>query len=585
MTNVEQEKNSFIWWITFGLSIMSTLMFVVGIDLLYFNSIFNSPFETLINIKSLEPFADSGRSFDKFNAVLADGGNLITNLQWAWITFSSLMMALSWSCLAKISSLEGTPNLIRKSRDSKYSNGTINKFLKNISSDLENLSTDLTSYHASDSTYAKEVDENLMNQLVSVLSKNHTINGWVVNVQNEINEAIEKLTTLSQKTLYVSQKSESDRLEWTNTLQKIRSTKSSLDKTISAIARTLTDTNSMIKHISIAHKIESHLDAKLSHIYENTKVYESKTDESVSSLIGVQKNVHEAMLDVNDAAELVHALSDKAEEIVSIIDVIDDIAEQTNLLALNASIEAARAGEQGKGFAVVAEEVRKLAVRSSSTTRSITELLFTIQKDGKMASNQLAESSVSTTRANQELTNITDHLKVMHKDSLQLVQDSGKACVNLNELTHSYGLIEKSSHTLLGALRKIEADFNTQSTTYKETTTALSNLAVNNERDGKQSERLYMASEFAKNIIYSTRSSLNSIRDELSANGQSLSETKGRLFKAYMKESTKTTRSRSNKKIAKLVSHSAKMISEVATKSSPRENVVKDEIKITNEAS
>lgn len=113
------------------------------------------------------------------------------------------------------------------------------------------------------------------------------------------------------------------------------------------------------------------------------------------ALDGIVATVQESRSNVGHASTLVNGLSERAEAIVNIIDVIDDIAEQTNLLALNASIEAARAGEQGQGFAVVAEEVRKLAARSSSATRSITELLVTIQEEAERASMQLAQGSKS----------------------------------------------------------------------------------------------------------------------------------------------------------------------------------------------
>jgi len=73
-------------------------------------------------------------------------------------------------------------------------------------------------------------------------------------------------------------------------------------------------------------------------------------------------------------------LSEAAQRIGDVINLISEIAEQTNLLALNATIESARAGEAGKGFAVVASEVKTLAAQTAKATDEIARQITEIQK-------------------------------------------------------------------------------------------------------------------------------------------------------------------------------------------------------------
>ncbi len=87
---------------------------------------------------------------------------------------------------------------------------------------------------------------------------------------------------------------------------------------------------------------------------------------------------------VSQTVEAMHKIAEK-------VYIIDEIAYQTNLLALNAAIEAGRAGEHGRGFAVVASEVRKLAVRSQSAAKEISEMTTVSVKQAELTSQLLEE--------------------------------------------------------------------------------------------------------------------------------------------------------------------------------------------------
>jgi methyl-accepting chemotaxis protein len=130
---------------------------------------------------------------------------------------------------------------------------------------------------------------------------------------------------------------------------------------------------------------------------------------------------------IQSSAEIIDVLGRRADDIGKIIEVIDDLAEQTNLLALNAAIEAARAGEHGLGFAVVAEEVRKLAEKSTQSTKEISELIQGIQKEAREAVENMEKSTTMVQEGlllnkdlSQALGKISDVVSEVYKFSQEI---------------------------------------------------------------------------------------------------------------------------------------------------------------------
>ncbi len=331
------------------------------------------------------------------------------------------------------------------------------------------------------------------------------LRGLVRNVR----DAASQVASASNQVAGASDESAKNGLQTSSAIDEVTSTMHEMSVNVQNMVKS---TQTQASSVSETSASIDQMVASIQRVADTAKVLldiSNRSREEVHSGIGTMEKATDGLNRINttihSSGEIIDALGTRADNIGKIIEVIDDISEQTNLLALNAAIEAARAGEHGLGFAVVADEVRKLAEKSAQSTKEISELIQSIQKEARRAVENMEKSTTIVNEGlnlGQELNAALRKISNVVTEVYKFAQEIGAAT---NEQSHGSSQIARATTRLNEITHEI-------------------NSAVEEQASGAQA--VVKAMERMRELVQSSSSGST----ELAASAEQMSKMSGDLL-------------------------------------------------------
>ena len=194
--------------------------------------------------------------------------------------------------------------------------------------------------------------------------------------QDEVGKLENAFRTMTQNLSALIRQVQQSGIQITSSATQIAASGKELEATI---AEQVASTNEVAATAKTIAKTSGQLVKTMDEVEKASDVTALSASDSQKDLLQMEKTMRKLADSTGSISSKLGVISDKANNINSIVTTITKVADQTNLLSLNAAIEAEKAGEYGTGFAVVAREIRRLADQTAVATLDIENMVKEMQ--------------------------------------------------------------------------------------------------------------------------------------------------------------------------------------------------------------